>query len=97
VRRPRTNKKVRYVIDYYSLRKDVNGDPEFHLDVRPALDNFSSVQVRLMAVIEDTLLRVVTCQYAGVSIPRIPRFGTRSLIHGFFLFVSLALTIFTFT
>jgi len=96
VRRPRTNKKVRYVIDYYSLRKDANGDPEFHLDVRPALDNFSSVQVRFMAVIED-MLKVVTCQYAGVSISRIPWFGSRSLIHGFFLVVSLALTIFTFT
>lgn len=97
MRRPRTNKKVRYVIDYYSLRKDVNGDPEFHLDVRPALDNFGSAQARLMAVIDDMLLRVVTRQYAGVNISRIPWFGTRSLIHGFFLFVSLALTIFTFT
>jgi hypothetical protein len=33
------------VINYYSLRKDVNGDAELHLDVRPALDNFSSIML----------------------------------------------------
>ena len=52
--RPKTNKKVRYIIDYYSLRKGINQDPEFHLDVRPAMDSPSNIKVRLMVMLEDS-------------------------------------------
>lgn len=49
VRRPDQNgKEVRYVIDYYSVPDDPDKDePEFVLDVRPALDSFESLSVRL--------------------------------------------------
>ncbi|KAJ1027633.1 hypothetical protein NDA18_003633 [Ustilago nuda] len=49
VRRPdQDGKEVRYVIDYYSVPDDPDKeDPEFVLDVRPALDSFESLSVRL--------------------------------------------------
>lgn len=49
VRRPdQQGKEVRYVIDYYSVPDDPDKDePEFVLDVRPALDSFESLSVRL--------------------------------------------------
>ena len=31
-----TTQEVRYVIDFYSGEPEPNGDPVFHLDVRPA-------------------------------------------------------------
>jgi hypothetical protein len=91
---------VRYVIDYYSLRKDVNGEPEFHLDVRPALDNFSSARVRLIAVIENILWRVIaTCRYNSVHTPKLIWVGTHNLLYSFLFFslFSLALAVFTNT
>ncbi|EST07429.1 Cytochrome c/c1 hem-lyase [Kalmanozyma brasiliensis GHG001] len=49
VRRPdQQGKEVRYVIDYYSVPDDPDKDePEFVLDVRPALDSVESLSVRL--------------------------------------------------
>jgi len=41
------------VIDYYSAPPDEDGSPNFNLDVRPALDDFESVQQRLSAFLED--------------------------------------------
>ncbi|SCZ93748.1 BZ3500_MvSof-1268-A1-R1_Chr6-3g08860 [Microbotryum saponariae] len=37
----------RYVIDYYSLPEDAQGNPVFSLDVRPAVDSVEAVQDRL--------------------------------------------------
>ncbi|SCU79985.1 LAME_0B01178g1_1 [Lachancea meyersii CBS 8951] len=39
-------KKVRYVIDFYSGPDDEEGLPTFNLDVRPALDDFTSAKDR---------------------------------------------------
>lgn len=49
VRRPdQAGREVRYVIDYYSVPDDPTKDePEFVLDVRPALDSFESLSTRL--------------------------------------------------
>ncbi|CAE6487800.1 unnamed protein product [Rhizoctonia solani] len=49
VRRPKTQEEVRYVIDYYGGESDENGQPVFNLDVRPALDNFDSIKMRISA------------------------------------------------
>jgi len=49
VRRPRSNTRIRYVIDYYSSRKRAEDEPEFHLDVRPASDSFTNVLIKLYA------------------------------------------------
>ncbi|KAF8515066.1 cytochrome c/c1 heme lyase-domain-containing protein [Gautieria morchelliformis] len=53
VRRPRTNEEVRYVIDYYSAPPEPDGSPAFSLDVRPALDSFSSIKSRVSAATEE--------------------------------------------
>ncbi|KAK7056351.1 holocytochrome c synthase [Paramarasmius palmivorus] len=53
VRRPKTGEEVRYVIDYYSLPDEPDGSPAFSLDVRPALDNFSSVKERIAVATEE--------------------------------------------
>jgi cytochrome c heme-lyase len=37
----------RYVIDYYALPDDAQGNPVFSLDVRPAVDSFAAVGERL--------------------------------------------------
>ncbi|GAA5849532.1 hypothetical protein JCM8547_000486 [Rhodosporidiobolus lusitaniae] len=37
----------RYVIDYYHLADDAEGNPVFSLDVRPAVDDFGAVQERI--------------------------------------------------
>ena len=51
--RRRTGEQVRYVIDYYSLPDEPNGTPVFSLDVRPALDSFSSVKERISFAAEE--------------------------------------------
>ncbi|KAF5338328.1 hypothetical protein D9611_012471 [Ephemerocybe angulata] len=53
VRRPKTGEEQRYVIDYYSAPPQEDGSPVFSLDVRPALDNFSSVQDRIAVLTEE--------------------------------------------
>jgi cytochrome c heme-lyase len=53
VRRPQTGEEVRYVIDYYSAPPESNGSPVFSLDVRPALDSFSSVTERIAVATEE--------------------------------------------
>lgn len=40
-------KEIRYVIDYYSAPDDADGEPVFHLDVRPAITPTAAVE-RLM-------------------------------------------------
>ncbi|TFK44188.1 cytochrome c and c1 heme-lyase, partial [Crucibulum laeve] len=47
VRRPLTGRRIRYVIDYYSSRKTVLHEPEFHLDVRPASDNVRNICMKI--------------------------------------------------
>ncbi|KIY51926.1 cytochrome c heme lyase [Fistulina hepatica ATCC 64428] len=54
VRRPKTGEEVRYVIDYYSAPPEPDGAPVFSLDVRPALDSFTSVRQRLAVATEET-------------------------------------------
>lgn len=41
------------MIDYYSAPPDADGSPNFNLDVRPALDDFESVQQRLKVFLEE--------------------------------------------
>ncbi|TFK51642.1 cytochrome c and c1 heme-lyase [Heliocybe sulcata] len=47
VRRPRTNESVRYVIDYYSAPPEPDGSPVFSLDVRPAIDGWEGMRMRI--------------------------------------------------
>ncbi|TRM65515.1 cytochrome c/c1 heme-lyase [Schizophyllum amplum] len=54
VRRPKTGEEVRYVIDYYSAPPEPDGSPVFSLDVRPALDSFSSMRERISVATEET-------------------------------------------
>ncbi|KAL0065169.1 holocytochrome c synthase [Marasmius tenuissimus] len=53
VRRPQTGEEVRYVIDYYSAPPEADGSPVFSLDVRPALDSFSSIRERISVATEE--------------------------------------------
>ena len=48
-----TGEEVRYVIDYYSLPDDSEGNPNFSLDVRPALDSVGSVKNRIMVATQE--------------------------------------------
>ena len=47
VRRGSTSEEVRYVIDYYRATLLPDGSPAISLDVRPALDNFSSTSMHV--------------------------------------------------
>jgi len=88
IRRPLTNKKVRYVIDYYAIRPSLVGDPEFHLDVRPAMDSLGNVIVRLLDVIQRIPFGVTRL---SSSLPTSRIYSAKnSVILG--LFVPLALT-----
>jgi cytochrome c heme-lyase len=53
IRRPKTGEEVRYVIDYYSAPPEPDGSPVFSLDVRPALDSFSSLKERIAVATEE--------------------------------------------
>lgn len=53
VRRPSTDSLHRYIIDYYSAPSDPDGSPNFNLDVRPALDDFDAVKLRMRAFVEE--------------------------------------------
>lgn len=53
VRRPSTDTEHRYVIDYYSAPPDPDGSPNFHLDVRPALDDLDAVRARFNAFVNE--------------------------------------------
>lgn len=46
---------TRYVIDYYSAPDDEEGNPVFSLDVRPALDSFESISLRVRVGVEEWL------------------------------------------
>lgn len=41
------------MIDYYSAPPEPDGSPVFSLDVRPALDSFSSLKERIAVATED--------------------------------------------
>jgi cytochrome c heme-lyase len=44
---------TRYVIDYYSAPPDEDGNPVFSLDVRPALDSLSDINLRVRVGVEE--------------------------------------------
>jgi len=50
VRRPSSNVRIRYVIDYYSSRERPEDEPTFHLDVRPASDSFTNIVIKSYAL-----------------------------------------------
>lgn len=52
VQRPRTRTKIRYVIDYYSMRKSRFHEPEFYLDVRPASDSIGNIVMKVQYPVE---------------------------------------------
>ena len=58
VRRPSTGEEVRYVIDYYGAPPLPDGSPVFSLDVRPALDDFSSISMRVRAATREAWTKV---------------------------------------
>ncbi|KAK7049228.1 Cytochrome c1 heme lyase [Paramarasmius palmivorus] len=39
--------RTRYIIDFYTGRSDGSNNPSFYLDVRPALDNWEGVRMRV--------------------------------------------------
>jgi hypothetical protein len=43
---------MRYVIDYYSSRKTLFHEPDFHLDVRPASDSAEAIYMKLRYSLE---------------------------------------------
>lgn len=49
IRRPRTGKKARYVIDYYGI-KHPRRETKLVIDARPALDSFDNVRMRVVAL-----------------------------------------------
>jgi cytochrome c heme-lyase len=59
VRRGSTGEEVRYVIDYYGAPPLPDGSPVFSLDVRPALDNVSSISMRVRAATRSAWEKVV--------------------------------------
>jgi len=59
VRRGSTGEEIRYVIDYYGAPPLPDGSPVFSLDVRPALDNFSSISMRVHAATRTAWEKVV--------------------------------------
>jgi len=60
IRRPSTGEEVRYVIDYYGAPPLPDGSPVFSLDVRPALDNFGSLSMRVRAATREAWEKVAT-------------------------------------
>ncbi|KIO28538.1 hypothetical protein M407DRAFT_71670 [Tulasnella calospora MUT 4182] len=49
--RRETGELIRYVIDYYADEPDEEGNPAFILDVRPASDSLSSIQLKCKTAI----------------------------------------------
>ncbi|KAI0295352.1 cytochrome c and c1 heme-lyase [Multifurca ochricompacta] len=60
VRRPSTGEEVRYVIDYYGVPPLPDGSPVFSLDVRPALDSFGSISMRVRAATREAWGKMAT-------------------------------------
>ncbi|KAH9995041.1 cytochrome c/c1 heme-lyase [Russula vinacea] len=52
--------KIRYVIDYYGAPSLPDGSPVFSLDVRPALDSFGSLSMRVRAATRGAWEKVAT-------------------------------------
>jgi cytochrome c heme-lyase len=48
----RCGTRVRYVIDFYTGRSAASSDVSFYLDVRPAIDNWEGVRMRLENVFD---------------------------------------------
>jgi len=59
VRRPRTGKKIRYVIDYYSMRKSKFHEPEVYLDVRPASDGLGNIAMKIQYPVERLVVQFI--------------------------------------
>jgi len=59
VRRPRTGKKIRYVIDYYSTRKSRFHEPEVFLDVRPASDGIGNIAMKIQYPVERFVVQLM--------------------------------------
>jgi len=59
VRRPRTGKKIRYVIDYYSIRKSRFQEPEVYLDVRPASDGIGNIVMKTQYPVEQFVIQLI--------------------------------------
>ncbi|KAF8498513.1 cytochrome c and c1 heme-lyase [Russula emetica] len=60
IRRPSTGEEVRYVIDYYGAPPLPDGSPVFSLDVRPALDTFGSLSMRVRAATRSSWEKLAT-------------------------------------
>ncbi|KAF8552340.1 cytochrome c and c1 heme-lyase [Imleria badia] len=54
---PRTGKKARYVIDYYGFT-NAQRETKFIMDVRPALDGFDNVRMRVVALLSSIFSNV---------------------------------------
>ncbi|KAL7421079.1 holocytochrome c synthase [Cryptotrichosporon argae] len=50
---PQAEVSTRYVIDYYSAPPDEDGNPVFSLDVRPALDTWAALALRVRVAAEE--------------------------------------------
>lgn len=59
MQRPRTGKKIRYLIDYYSMRKSKFHEPEVHLDVRPASDSVGNIVMKIQYPVERFVVQLV--------------------------------------
>lgn len=79
------------MIDYYSSRKHVNAEPDFHLDVRPAMDSFGNAKARAMVAIGKGAKAVKK----SIGVPDVILLQARSALNGFcgVVFVSLVLSV----
>ena len=59
MQRPRTGKKIRYIIDYYSMRKSKFQEPELYLDVRPASDSVGNIVMKTQYPVERFVVQLV--------------------------------------
>ena len=58
MRRPRTGTKIRYVIDYYSMRKSRFHEPQLFLDVRPASDSIRNIITKSQYAVEQFVVQL---------------------------------------
>lgn len=67
IRRPKTGKRVRYVIDYYRSQKVDLNEPEFVLDVRPASDSMAGVWMKSQFPVERFVTQALSLGMAKIS------------------------------
>ncbi|KAF8343252.1 cytochrome c and c1 heme-lyase [Amanita rubescens] len=87
VQRPRTGKKIRYVIDYYSMRKSRLHKPEFYLDVRPASDSIGNIIMKIQYTVE----QFVVLQLAWEKL--ITHYYPYAVYMSFFALLALSVTV----